>query len=98
MIEAENTEGKHLSNPFSTGGGGPNFENQVQTLFVVLMLMEGVVPGLPAFPIKRIKLQGRYEGYNTDDFIVFVEDQSGEQKSVLQKATLISVRLYKRHG
>lgn len=80
MIEAKNTKGKQLSNPFSSGGGGPNFENQVQTLFVVLMLTEGFVPSLPNLPIKRIKLQGRYEGYNTDDFIVFVEDQSGEQK------------------
>ena len=30
------TKKKDLSNPVSTGGGGPRFENQVQTLFVVL--------------------------------------------------------------
>jgi hypothetical protein len=75
--------GKELSSPFSTGSGGPRFENQVQSLFVVLMLTGGIVPGLPPLPINRIKLQGRYDGYNTDDFIAFVEGPGGEQKAKL---------------
>jgi hypothetical protein len=29
---------KQQSNPFSTGGGGPNFETRVQAAFVILML------------------------------------------------------------
>jgi hypothetical protein len=74
---------KQLSNPFSTGGGGHNFENNVQTAFVVLMLTGGVVPCLQPFPIKQIKLQGKYAGYNTDDFIVFVESRNGEEKAKL---------------
>ncbi len=69
-----NSDGKQLANPFSTGGGGPYFENQVQTAFVVLMLTGGVVPGLQPWPIKKIKLQGHYAGYRTDDFIAFVEE------------------------
>jgi hypothetical protein len=64
-----------LSNPFSTGGGGTNFENSVQSLFAVLMLTGGFVPCLPRRPITKIKLQGRYEGYETDDCIVFLEDR-----------------------
>jgi len=76
-------DGKHLSNPFSTGGGGPSFENQVQTAFVVLMLTGGTVPCLPAWPIQKIKLQGRYAGYKTDDFIAFVEDRSSGRKAKL---------------
>ncbi len=83
MLDEQQTVGKQLSNPFSTGGGGPRFENQVQTLFVVLMLTGGVVPCLPPLPIKKIKLQGHYDGYSTDDFIAFVEEQSGEQKAKL---------------
>jgi hypothetical protein len=83
MLDEQQSVGKQLSNPFSTGGGGPRFENQVQTLFVVLMLTGGVVPCLPPLPIKKIKLQGHYDGYNTDDFIAFVEGQSGEQKAKL---------------
>jgi hypothetical protein len=78
-----NDDGKQLSNPFSTGGGGPGFENQVQTAFVVLMLAGGAVPCLPAWPIQKIKLQGRYAGYNTDDFIAFVEDRSSGRKAKL---------------
>jgi len=72
-----------LSNPFSTGGGGTNFENQVQSAFVLLMLTGGVVPCLRPWPIKKIKLQGKYAGYNTDDFIAFVEERTGEQKAKL---------------
>jgi hypothetical protein len=83
MAVEEGNESKQLSNPFSAGGGGPRFENQVQSLFVVLMLTGGIVPGLPALPIKKIKLQGRYDGYNTDDFIAFVEGPGGEQKAKL---------------
>lgn len=78
-----NDDGKQLSNPFSTGGGGPSFENQVQTAFVILMLTGGAVPCLPAWPIQKIKLQGRYAGYNTDDFIAFVEDRNSGRKAKL---------------
>ena len=74
-----NSDGKQLANPFSTGGGGTNFENQVQTAFVVLMLSGGIVPGLPPWPIKKIKLQGRNAGYKTDDLIAFVEEHGTGQ-------------------
>lgn len=72
-----------MSSPYSTGGGGSSFEIQVQTAFVVLMLTGGVVPCLPAWPIKKIKLQGRYAGYNTDDFIVFLQSQDGSKAKLL---------------
>jgi len=83
MSDEQPSLGKELSSPFSTGGGGPRFENQVQTLFVLLMLTGGVVPCVQPLPIKKIKLQGRYDGYNTDDFIAFVEDSNGEDKAKL---------------
>jgi hypothetical protein len=76
-------EAKQLSNPFSTGGGGHNFENHVQGLFVVLLLTGGVVPCIKPAPIKQIKLQGKYAGYETDDFIAFVEDGNGGNKAKL---------------
>ena len=74
-----------LSNPFSTGGGGPFFEAQVQASFVVLLLAKGFVPCMPPnWPIKKIMLQGKYAGYNTDDLIVFVEKPSGnEERKIL---------------
>jgi hypothetical protein len=83
---------KQLSNPFSTGGGGPNFENQIQSLFVVLMLTGGVVPCLPPWPIKKVKLQGRNQDYNTDDFIAFTEDRSsGREAKLLAQIVTITM-------
>lgn len=57
---------KQQSNPFSTGGGGLNFETRVQAAFTVLMLTGRFAPCLPPFPIIKVKLQGRYAGFNTD--------------------------------
>jgi hypothetical protein len=65
---------KQLSNPFSTGGGGGHFEAHVQASFVALMLTGGYSPCLPCWPITEIKLQGKIDGFDTDDLIVFVEN------------------------
>jgi hypothetical protein len=69
---------KQLSSPFSTGGGGVHFEAQVQASFVALMLTGGYAPCLPCRPISKIKLQGKFAGYQTDDLIVFVQDSIGK--------------------
>lgn len=75
---------KQLSNPFSVGGGGVFFENHVQSAFAVLMLTGGFAPCLPLYPIKKIKLQGKYAGYDTDDLIVFTEDPAtGYESKIL---------------
>ncbi len=68
------TDGKQLSNPFSTGSGGARFEANIQATFVTLMLSGGYAPCLPSWPIVEIKLQGAVAGYETDDLIVFVEN------------------------
>ena len=65
---------KQQSSPFSTGGGGANFETRIQAAFTVFMLTGGISPCLPPFPIVKIKLQGHYAGFNTDDLIVFAKD------------------------
>lgn len=72
-----NTIGKQLINPFSTGGGGGHFEAHVQASFFALMLTRGYAPCLPCWPIIKIKLQGKFAGYQTDDLIVFVQDPNG---------------------
>ena len=75
---------KELSNPFSTGGGGPHFEAHVQASFVTLMLTGGYAPCLPCWPIVEIKLQGKVDGFDIDDLIVSVENQStGERRKLL---------------
>jgi len=68
------SNGRQMSNPFSTGGGGHNFETLVQAYFVALMLAGGFAPGLPDKPIRKIKLQGRCKGYQTDDLIIFTDE------------------------
>ncbi|MCX5709049.1 MAG: hypothetical protein NTY14_08820 [Candidatus Omnitrophica bacterium] len=62
---------KQLSNPASTGGLGTHFENRVQASFVVSMLVGGFSPCLPSWPISKIKLQGKHQGFNIDDLIVY---------------------------
>ena len=74
-----------LSNPFSSGSGGPVFEMKVQAGFVALMLCEGVCPCLhEAWPIERIALQTKYRGMNTDDFLVVTRnDNTGDEAKLL---------------
>jgi len=72
-----------LSSPFSSGGGGNNFETRIQALFTILMLSGGFVPCLPTWPIEKIKLQGKHAGFNTDDLIVFVRHPDGNKEAKL---------------
>jgi hypothetical protein len=74
---------KNLSNPFSTGGGGVHFEAHVQASFVALMLTGGNAPCLPCWPIVDIKLQGKIDGFDTDDLIVVVENVTSNEKRKL---------------
>lgn len=84
---------KQLSSPFSTGGGGHNFETRVQAHFVTLMLCGGFVPCLTPWPIKKIKLQGKYAGYDTDDAIVFIENPNGKEEKKLLCQIKHSIRI-----
>lgn len=74
---------KELSNPFSTGGGGAHFEAHVQASFVALMLTGGFAPCLPCWPIKKVKLQGKFLGYDTDDLVVVVASENGQEERKL---------------
>ncbi|MDH0348724.1 hypothetical protein [Aeromonas dhakensis] len=73
-------KGKNLSNSFSSGGGGGHFEAHVQASFVALMLTGGHAPCLPCWPIAEIKLQGKIDGFDTDDLIVFVEEVNTKER------------------
>ena len=73
-----------LSNPFSTGGGGVNFESHVQATFVTLMLTGGHAPCLPYWPIVEIKLQGKIDGFDTDDLVVIVENVISKERRKLR--------------
>lgn len=74
------SKSKQLSNAFSTGGGGFHFETHVQASFVALMLTGGHAPCLPCWPIMKIKLQAKIDGFDTDDLVVFVENPTTEEQ------------------
>jgi hypothetical protein len=73
---------KQISPPSCTGDVGGNFETEVGTAFVTLMLTGGFVPTFqdPCI-VKEIMFQKRDLGYCTDDLIVFVE-RPGSKKVV----------------
>lgn len=69
---------KKQSNPFSTGGGGVNFETRIQAAFAIALLTQSCVPCLSqSMRAKELKFQNKYEGSNTDDFVLVASDKSG---------------------
>ncbi|HEY0829284.1 MAG TPA: hypothetical protein VGE40_14380 [Bacilli bacterium] len=76
-------KGKQYSNPSSTGGLGNHFENRVQASFVVLMLAGGFSPCLPTWPISKIKFQGKYQNFDTDDMIIFTKQPRSNKEAKL---------------
>ncbi|MDE0511736.1 MAG: hypothetical protein OXI88_08130 [Gammaproteobacteria bacterium] len=91
------SKSKILSNSFSTGGGGPHFEAHVQASFVALMLTGGHAPCLPCWPITEIKLQGKINGFDTDDLVVFVENPSNQERRKLLGQIKHSVAITKNN-
>ena len=86
---------KQLSNPYSTGGGGPHFEAHIQAMFVILMLVRGPAPTMPAWPIREIRFQNKIHGYHTDDLLVVVEDQHTKTTAKLVAQIRHTVRITK---
>lgn len=75
---AEDT--KRLSNPYSTGGGGYQFESHVQAAFLILMLTNGYCPCFPNKTITKIKLQAKNDGFELDDLVVFLVDRNTKEE------------------
>ncbi len=69
---------KKQSNPFSTGGGGVNFETRVQASFAIALITQSCVPCLSKnMRAKELKFQNKYAGPNTDDFVLEASDKYG---------------------
>ena len=62
----------NLSNSFSTGGGGVQFEYCVQAMFLLTLVVDGFSPVLNK-PVKCIVFQGKRMGYDIDDVIIKTE-------------------------
>ncbi|MGY8870749.1 MAG: hypothetical protein ACKVJE_09945, partial [Pseudomonadales bacterium] len=74
---------KKQSNPFSTGGGGVNFETRVQAAFAISLLTQSCVPCLSQnMRAKSLKFQNKYEGSNTDDFVLYASNKNGNESKL----------------
>lgn len=60
-----------------------HFEACIQASFVVLMLTGGRTPCLPCWPIEKIKFQGKIDGFDIDDLIVFVQNPYNKERRKL---------------
>ena len=72
-----------LSNPFSTGGGGVDFEHRVQATFLLALLAEGFSP-LLNLPITSVVFQCKRHGYDIDDIIVSSSSDTYSAKLLCQ--------------
>lgn len=74
---------KQQSNPFATGGGGVNFETRVQAAFALSLLTKSCVPCLSQnMKGKELKFQNKYEGVNTDDFVLVATDKNNNESKL----------------
>lgn len=69
---------------FQKGGGGTNFEQNVQTAFLVTMLVGGDVPCVPSSTIAEIALQVTNQGFETDDLMIVAKSVNEEYRLLIQ--------------
>lgn len=79
-----------LSNAFSTGNGGVNFERRIQAVFVLALLVDGFSPILH-FPVQRIDFQAKHLSYDTDDLVVTATNSHETVKLLCQMKHGLSI-------
>lgn len=79
-----------LSNAFSAGNGGVNFERRIQAVFVLTLLIDGFSPILK-LPVQKIDFQAKHLGYDTDDLIVTAANPYGTAKLLCQMKHNLSI-------
>ena len=78
---SKNTVSK-ISNAFSTGGGGVNFEHQVQAMFLLSLLVDGFCSAMNE-QTKSVWFQAKLQ-YDVDDLAVFTYRGQAEGKLLCQ--------------
>ena len=78
---SKNTVSK-ISNAFSTGGGGVNFEQKVQAMFLLSLLVDGFCPAMNE-QTKSVWFQAKMR-YDVDDLAVFTYRGQAEGKLLCQ--------------
>jgi hypothetical protein len=69
---------------FQKGGGGTNFEQLVQTAFVITLIIRGNVPSLDSAHLSEVAMQVTNRGYETDDFMAIAKSTIGDHRLLVQ--------------
>lgn len=69
---------------FQKGGGGTNFEQAIQTAFLVTLIIRGNAPLNFANEIIEIAFQTTNRGYETDDLLVIAKSAIGKHRLLVQ--------------
>ena len=77
-------EASKPANPYATGGGGSDFENQVAAVYLASVLLRMTPRGFDAGQADEVRLQRGFQGEPLDDLIVFVVLPDARAKLSLQ--------------
>lgn len=80
---------KQLASPISTSGKGVEFENDIQALFLLTMLVDGELPFLRNNEIESLLFQAKWKGHDTDDLVIF----SKQRQTGIEQKLLIQIKL-----
>ena len=72
-----------ISNAFSTGGGGVHFENQIQAMFLLSLLIDGFCPAMNE-RTKRVCFQAKRLGFDVDDLVIYTFGNPIDKKLLCQ--------------
>ena len=69
---------------FQKGGGGTNFEQSVQTAFLITLLIRGNVPCVSSSELTEVAVQVTNKGYQTDDIFALAKSTNAEHRLLIQ--------------
>lgn len=69
---------------FQTSGGGYDYEHYIQSSFLTLMIVQGIIPVFPNGKITEICFQCKNKGYTTDDLFIELNDSLGLHRVLIQ--------------
>lgn len=79
----------NLSNAFSTGGGGFDFERKVQAIFLLGLVINGFSPVLNR-QVEKVCFQTKKDGWNTDDLLVISKNEEARLLCQMKHDLIIS--------
>ena len=69
---------------FQKAGGGTNFEQSVQTAFLITLIIRGNVPCVASSELTEVAFQVTNRGYQTDDLLAIAKSAFAEHRLLIQ--------------